>query len=478
LIGKQSHDLSLAMATANLRREAIKNSPAKAVRHEPALWFDVIAWSILPTAMNLPMLLDPNGSKSLAIVVFITILAKNLLLLPATSYALAKEIYGGKVSEAIGKKSLTAVSLLALCLFFCIWRGLGESYTLSNTVSTSALFVLCPLALISSLLVAKTPAGINKIAIAFLLAAPLFVAANLILFAAGLRGVSPMIEDNSNQLLGLLGVNFGRVVFPMAFGKNGMGALAGASFVVAMLLGNLSASKAGKGFFFALAASSLAVMVMTDSRGSFMYALMTLAILFSIHRDHNRSRLLKRSIFLIPLVPVFAVWLFDFANKSGAFEFLVRPGSKGASLGVGTGRNVIWSAILERIADVEAIQFIGYGAFGQITSKVSAGYAWIFDELGGTSNSAHNAFFQYILDVGYLGAAIYLALLYVTFDALEKKIIAGKDLGMKDITVMAVCIYGLFQSQTEAYGTIYTPESLLILLGAGLLAGTNDDRNI
>ena len=73
-------------------------------------------------------------------------------------------------------------------------------------------------------------------------------------------------------------------------------------------------------------------------------------------------------------------------------------------------RVLIWSTILNKYGGFEAIHLVGYGAFGHISSGISYIYAqyWRDPEL----ITLHNAYLQHLIDDGYIGFFVFIALLW------------------------------------------------------------------
>jgi O-antigen ligase len=136
---------------------------------------------------------------------------------------------------------------------------------------------------------------------------------------------------------------------------------------------------------------------------------------------------------------------------------------QGSKLGVGTGRQYIWDAALDEIANGNLIHLIGYGAFGHVQSKLSAAYSWIFNELGQTATSVHNTTLQVFFDMGYVGVFSWICLMcFLVSGSLR----LSKAEGYRGpMTVLAASIvYLLIQAQTEVVVTIYTPEIIFYFI--------------
>jgi len=436
----------------------------------PSLWFDCFIWAILPTSLNVLRVLDPNGPKHVALVALLALLVKNLVFAPATSLHGLKSIYSTSVFKVVPARTILVIYLLVQILFIADIRALGSYYTFSNAIANNVLLVFGPVALLTSLMIAETPERRTTIFRAFLLGYPLYMLINVGLFAAGMRSAVIEIEDDSNQVLGGLGLHIGRALLPLGYGKNGMGTLAAASLLICLFSWSRGWGWMARLAYVVLGLFSLVAIVLIDSRAALAFSFLAIGIALRARRSWRFVRLGKWIILAFPLVPILAVWMFDVINKAGGISFLIRGGDSGARLGVGTGRGAIWGAVLDRLSQPEWIDLVGYGNFGHIESRVSAAYAWVFNSLGGTINGVHNAFLQYVMDCGYLGGAIWLSMLFVLFSNLQRigreRRVAGVELAM-----LAVSAFVYLQSQTEPLGTIYNPESLMLVIGLCIFSG-------
>jgi hypothetical protein len=72
-----------------------------------------------------------------------------------------------------------------------------------------------------------------------------------------------------------------------------------------------------------------------------------------------------------------------------------------------SNREAIWRAVLGELRAFQPVHLVGFGAYGQVASGLSAAYAPYFSAYVYASlASAHNAFLQTVLEIGYLGAGI------------------------------------------------------------------------
>jgi hypothetical protein len=435
--------------------------------HRP--WLTAALWMSLPTVINAPLLIDRGGTKIAGLAFLLGIMLLNAVVVPAMSIRKTKLLYRKKLEDHCDIGVLVMVAAMAILLTVSVFRALGVSFTFSNTFANAGLIVLTPLALAMSMVQAETRENRQFLMYAVLLALPVYVAANVTLFALGFSNqgsvAEAMVDERANQTLGLIGITATRVAFPLTSAVNGFGVVAAASALISFFLSLYSKGWIRFGAI-TLLPITLSAIILTDARGAALAAIMmgtATVIVLRFPKLLNFNFLL---IGLTPFLPSLGYRFFEAANNGTVLAFMIRPGAQGARLGLGTGRGEIWKAILNFFSDFEPIHLIGYGAYGQITSHASRAYAWVFNDFGQTTASCHNTFLQYLLDTGYLGAALWLA--FVTVLTLQaRKALSIPDLPIASkalITCVPLLTVGL--SQTEVFGTLYTPEILLLILSA------------
>ncbi|MDE2402314.1 MAG: O-antigen ligase family protein [Burkholderiales bacterium] len=417
--------------------------------------------------MNAPLLFIPGGSRALAILVLLFIMAINGLIVPATSIKKSRLLFNVKISEYCAPVPLAVTVAFSCLLAICTVRGLGVFYTFSNTIANAGIFVFAVIAITVSLIQAETTENRNQILNAVFFSAPLYVAINLILFVLGLAGNRENTgldsEAGVNQTLQLIGITTKRIVFPLAPGVNGFGAIAAFSLLICAFYGAYAKGllKYGALIFAPLVLVALAL---TDARGATLAAIAAGIGALWLKKHPGWIRGAYSVLLITPLIPSLAYRFFDFANQSSLFSFATREGDIGARLGVGTGRGEIWKSILGLFSNFEPIQLVGYGPFGQAISGVSSQYAWIFNELGASLMSCHSAYLQYLIDMGYIGVIAWLGMLATIIYNTSKMLNSANEKNSTKLIATSLLLLTLIQSQTETIGTIYTPEMLIFLL--------------
>lgn len=428
----------------------------------PSVMLDAMVISLIPVAMNVLRLLDPNGSKLPAVLLLLLIVFKNILFLPGVSWQYQKAMYGSKIDANFQISVLLPLTLLLVLSCVAVGRGLGGYYTLTNFFSNLALMMIGLLALVTAFtnarnteerecLLKSAPAGLV-----------ILVLANLAGFAAGFASTPILSEDRLNQTLAIFGVTVGRVSFPLTVGTNAFGS------VCALAAISSFAFWAGRGRVRKLVTLFLFVccfvaLIAVDSRAA-MAAMFIAGIWLILLRRLPRWKYLPLLLILFsPIMPFLLAALFSAINDQGFLSGLIRSGAQGARLGVGTGRQYIWSSAAEQIANADFIHLIGYGAYGQVQSKFSMTYSWIFNELGQTAASLHNTALQNFFDMGYVGVVVWIACLWSVMSSYIR-ISASQNFRGPFSIILASLTYLVLQAQTEVVVTIYTPELLFYFM--------------
>jgi O-antigen ligase len=161
---------------------------------------------------------------------------------------------------------------------------------------------------------------------------------------------------------------------------------------------------------------SVTAILLTDSRGPLAYGLAAIALLVFVPR--RARRVLAFIPLLLPVAP--AIILFVLRQLGSVTEVFNRNAGNGSFV-TATGRSKIWSIVVQFLSHPHAEDLIGYGAYGQVRSGVGYQYAYLFsyDEHPEFSN-VHSIALQTILDMGYLGLALFLFFLVVAVNSARR----------------------------------------------------------
>jgi O-antigen ligase len=109
---------------------------------------------------------------------------------------------------------------------------------------------------------------------------------------------------------------------------------------------------------------------------------------------------------------------------------------------------MIWGHMFDEFSNMKPIHLVGFGAFGPAVTGLCYDYGWMWSEP--ELVALHNTYLQYLIDFGYIGLLIFLAMTINIFKILGK---TNKVVGKKSIRVfhpaMAAMLYlavcGLFE---------------------------------
>jgi O-antigen ligase len=163
------------------------------------------------------------------------------------------------------------------------------------------------------------------------------------------------------------------------------------------------------------------------------------------------SKFLRILFFGSLFFPIILVSVSFLISESDYLEAIMR--SKNDLL-TGNNRFFIWAFVLEELSNFKFMHLVGYGELGHYGSKLS--YEWMdffkysYDSPEKAASS-HNTILQLILDTGYLGLVIYLAIIYKSF---HHNVKLWKESGnFFNLIIPFFIIYINIVGTTEAYFT-------------------------
>lgn len=233
-----------------------------------------------------------------------------------------------------------------------------------------------------------------------------YVAVNVALHFAGVHPPGQYDTDSGlpATMLGLVGIDTHRVLFPMSGGLNGIGPTAVAALVISTTLA-LHRQQRRLAILGSLA--SLYVILAIDSRGALMFALLALALVMFTPRARRRG--LGWVAIALPVLPILLVLALTSLAETDVGANLNRSG--GEDISTATGRTVVWGEVTHTLAKPGLNQVFGYGRNGQLTSGASLGYYYLFrNDTDPLKHTAHSLILQTALDVGLVGVACLLIL--------------------------------------------------------------------
>lgn len=292
---------------------------------------------------------------------------------------------------------------------------------------------------------------------------------NVMLVAFGIRNgvldaqvISPPEEG---VLLRLIGIPWTRIALPLGMGTGGIQVAVGiaAGFALYWVKEWSQARIAAV----LLMGGALFCVLVTDSRGGMLAAILALGIAMLPPWGLRRSPWLPLIVVVLP-----ALLLIGLAalGDGGSLESVSREGE--ASVGILSGRPLIWGAIATFLLEWHPQMLVGWGAVGQIASGVNPRYAFLFSGSYASTDSigAHNSILQGILEVGVLGTVLILLLAGAALRAFSARAgTAGPLAAWARVGIACVsCV--LLLGMTDSTLSINTFITLVLFMGATLEA--------
>jgi hypothetical protein len=296
---------------------------------------------------------------------------------------------------------------------------------------------------------------------------------NLLLVFLGVRnGVADrqyLKTAGDGLLFGLFGLRVARLPLPIGGAINGAGLPVAVGVAFGIVLAVYARKRAVRHFAAVIGSGSLLCVMLTDSRGGMFAAVIAAVIVIALPR-----RLLEGTRWLALAAPVFPLVLTAVTIALGGSAWLVSISrSADANTGALSGRPLIWAMVASSFAHFETIHLVGYGALGQIASRVGDKYASVFerDYESANTNGAHNVVLQAMLDVGYLGAAIQLLLLFALLKYLARAVEQSRSEQYSwDAAALVCAIYIIFAGMTGEAISFTTPVTLTAFLALNIHA--------
>jgi O-antigen ligase len=236
--------------------------------------------------------------------------------------------------------------------------------------------------------------------------------------------------------------------------------VAAAGFAAALLLAMYAKHLVPRWLTLAATAVSFYGVLAIDSRGALLFALALVGI-FAVWRRANLAWI----AFVIPLSPLVILGGLQALAETGLASGVSRANE---DLGSGNNRLYIWEPIWNFVHQPTAELLYGFGAKGHITSGVSANYAYLFSgsDADPYAYSSHNVALQTLLDSGYIGLAVLVAMLFVSLRALR-----GIDHPIA-MALSAITLVVFLSGMTEALpNVVFLDTMVLTLMVTGVALG-------
>jgi hypothetical protein len=360
------------------------------------------------------------------------------------------------------------IALDCVALFRAVQAGSVETAT--GAITTSCATVLLVAVAVVSLQSATSVREWRGRLLAILCAPSVDVAANVVLHLAHVQSPGAVAaasqQETTATMLGLVGIHTTRVLFPLSQGVNAFGGIAGLALAISLVGLRLLTGPARK-----LAGLSsmvtLYALLAVDSRDGLFFALAAAALVLMATRISTRGA--GFAPLFLPVAPSAVLGGLGLVSSLGLAAGLSRSG--GDNVATATGRSAIWQVVLDFLTQHPALkQLVGYGAYGHVTSEVSYSYAYVYQGyVDPQNNPAQNFLLQTVLDTGYVGAAIAVALLSVAL-LLAARRVRGRSRDPLFVATLAGLLFlgllGVLEASPMIYNTDAFGAFLLLVVSA------------
>lgn len=215
-------------------------------------------------------------------------------------------------------------------------------------------------------------------------------------------------------ILGAFGLSVQKKLLPITdTHPNHVGIYAGSIFAMFLtLLAFIRLKGIEKLFFYVCYAAVGVMLLLVDSRASIAYSLLVPVFIVLISKIRTYS-FFYLFVFVLPFMPLVMLSTLEAFSHAEVAKEVSRGGSD--EIATGNSRKFVWQGNLEELLDAKLIHFVGYGEIGHYTSGASRKYAHHFgpDPEKLISANCHNNLLQAIMDAGYIGACLFLFLIFI-----------------------------------------------------------------
>jgi len=244
-----------------------------------------------------------------------------------------------------------------------------------------------------------------------------YVVCNILLYYIGLRSNLDRSDWSvSLFLLNRIGINVSRIFYPLTTGFNPFGMICGASVLISFYLSKYEKKIRIKIIYLIIAVISMFGLISSDIRSALIVTLFFIIIsIFKI----SFFKKFYYIVFVLPFMPFVFVKLIDKLDNLEIINFF----SRGSNLFL-SGREFIWDNFFHLIKQNPFQMIFGYGLFGQATSGLTSEIAYSTDNIWNheiDKISLHNFYYQTIIDIGIIGTAVLIIILYLFIKYFIKK---------------------------------------------------------
>jgi O-antigen ligase len=361
--------------------------------------------------------------------------------------------------------------LYTLVLAITLVRGaVGGAYASAHVAAVKStiyfLFVVFGATLVSS---AGTRRAVDERLCAIALAPVAYIFVNAVLHVGGIENsiAGGATEGTSATFLSSLGLEVSRTRFPLATSINLFAIVAAAALVSAVILRIGPPARLSRGATGLAVAASLYCLLVSDSRGALLIAVLVAALILS------RVRLPAILVAgIVPVLPVVVLGVLGLLSDLHVTSALSRGSLKGQEFATATGRLFIWQEAWGFLKHFQFHELYGWGAAGHFASGASFRWAPLVSSAPEAPKEifTHDAPLQMVFDSGIVGLAILIFAIWTTWRRLQAYVVSTLDAAGP--ALLGILLVIVLSGATEVSPSYYTEEALLeLLLIMGAAAG-------
>jgi O-antigen ligase len=336
-------------------------------------------------------------------------------------------------------------------------RAYGTTSTAINQGAVYILFVAFGIILITT---ARNKQERDRRLFAIAMAPAVYVVANAIMNFGGLQSpvASGVSEGHKAVLLQYVGLSSVRTKFPLATSINLFSIVVAATLASVIIMRLRVPTKMPRKIAWSIIAACLYCLLLGDSRGALVVVIVVIVI-FAI-RIRIPGALVAG---IVPLLPLMVIGVTSLLAKTSLDTTLSRSSSQFEEAATATGRIYIWKGSWEVLKHFSVEELYGWGAAGHYTSGASRYYAFVFP---GNPEAlkifTHNIALQTIFDTGYIGLALLMLVVGMTWRRLW--IYTSQNPRSFAIACLVILLVIILSGATEVSPTYYSQEALLAFL--------------
>jgi len=341
---------------------------------------------------------------------------------------------GGLPKFQINRNSCVQAALLSLYLLVfsvALFRSVGASTGFTWFLMTGRFLTAISMAiLVFFVFYAYAHTGqFDRLWTVIIIGFSSYIIVNIIGAVVGVENTFVEIQDwtKDDTVLGVLKT---RISFPFSANHHAFAIEAG--LLCSMVIARMLQPRIQHRFVYILIFLLSIVAILAANTRTPLVAIAAVLALSTTWRTWGR-KLICPLLIIVLIIPVFFTyidttpWLEDSSIDT---SFLSRSKDL-RELSTFNNRTMIWRHLFNEFRNIKLIHLVGFGAFGHVATGLCYKYGWMWQD--SKLITCHNTYLQYLLDFGYIGLLLLLAMITNVFNVLKK---TNKFNGRKPVPVL------------------------------------------